>query len=136
MLTARLPLLSAVLAAGAFCLPLVSAVPDFGPDVLIFDPTMTDIQGRIDAVFARQERSQFGPDRYAYLFKPGTYELDEESHGRLMRPSVRAPWTRAARPNYNYECGRQRRCRAEFSVRHRRCGQRCSDGRPGMEARQ
>src|SRR5579859_4335414 len=54
------------------------AVPDFGPNVLLFDPSMTatDIQGRIDAVFSRQERSQFGSDRYALLFKPGMYDLD------------------------------------------------------------
>ena len=37
---------------------------------------MTGIQGRIDEVFKKQERSQFGPDRYAYLFKPGKYDLD------------------------------------------------------------
>lgn len=50
--------------------------PDFGPNVLIFDPSMTNIQSRIDAVFRQQERSQFGSNRYAYLFKPGKYELD------------------------------------------------------------
>ena len=52
------------------------AAPDFGPNVLIFDPSMADIQTRIDAVFRKQERSQFGPDRFAYLFKPGKYNLD------------------------------------------------------------
>jgi hypothetical protein len=50
--------------------------PDFGPNVLIFDPSMTNIQNRIDAVFNQQERNQFGPERYAYLFKPGNYNLD------------------------------------------------------------
>lgn len=53
-----------------------AAPPDFGPNVLIFDPSMPGIQARIDAIFQRQERSQFGPDRYAYLFKPGKYDLD------------------------------------------------------------
>ena len=53
-----------------------AATPDFGPNVLIFDPSMTNIQSRIDAVFERQERSQFGYNRYAYLFKPGRYNLD------------------------------------------------------------
>lgn len=52
------------------------AGPDFGPNVLVFDPSTTDIQEQIDAVFARQERSQFGSDRYAILFKPGAYNLD------------------------------------------------------------
>ena len=51
-------------------------VPDFGPNVLIFDPSMKDIQGRIDAVFRKQEHNQFGSARYAYLFKPGAYNLD------------------------------------------------------------
>ncbi|SDS59782.1 hypothetical protein SAMN05444173_3372 [Opitutus sp. GAS368] len=61
-----------------FFLPAHDAVaaPDFGPNVLIFDPAMPDIQQRIDAVFARQESSQFGPGRVAYLFKPGQYQLD------------------------------------------------------------
>ena len=31
------------------------------------------IQSKVDAVFAQQERNQFGPERYALLFKPGTY---------------------------------------------------------------
>ena len=37
---------------------------------------MTNIQSQLDAVFSRQERSQFGSNRYAYLFKPGKYDLD------------------------------------------------------------
>jgi hypothetical protein len=52
------------------------AAPDFGPNVLIFDPSMTSIQEQIDAAFKKQERNQFGPERYALLFKPGTYNLD------------------------------------------------------------
>jgi hypothetical protein len=50
--------------------------PDFGPNVLIFEPSTTNLQGQIDAVFSRQERSQFGSNRYACLFKPGRYDLD------------------------------------------------------------
>src|SRR5690242_3026337 len=53
-----------------------STAPNFGPNVLVFDPSIKDIQGRIDEVFKRQERSQFGPDRFVYLFKPGKYDLD------------------------------------------------------------
>jgi hypothetical protein len=52
------------------------APPDFGPNVLVFDSSMPDIQPRIDAIFEKQEAAQFGPDRYAYLFKPGKYDLD------------------------------------------------------------
>ncbi len=54
------------------------AVPDFGPNVLVFDSstTATAIQSRLDAIFGRQERNQFGSNRYALLFKPGKYDLD------------------------------------------------------------
>ncbi|OCT15566.1 hypothetical protein A8709_15955 [Paenibacillus pectinilyticus] len=47
----------------------------FGPNVYVFDPTMAsaDIQTAVDGVFARQERSEFGTERDALLFKPGTY---------------------------------------------------------------
>ena len=55
---------------------LPRSVPDFGPNVLIFDPSMTNIQGRLDAISSQQERSQFGTNRYALLFKPGNYHLD------------------------------------------------------------
>ena len=52
--------------------------PDFGPNVLLFGPAdpPAEIQRRLDAVFARQERSQFGAERYALLFKPGRYDAD------------------------------------------------------------
>jgi hypothetical protein len=54
------------------------AVPDFGPNVLIFDPSMEmkAIQNQIDEIFASQERGQFNSNRYALLFKPGKYSLD------------------------------------------------------------
>jgi len=51
--------------------------PDFGPNVFIFDPA-TDpatVQGKCDAIFNQQERDQFGPNRYAFLFKPGAYNV-------------------------------------------------------------
>ena len=37
---------------------------------------MTNIQSRLDAISSQQERNQFGTNRYAYLFKPGNYNLD------------------------------------------------------------
>src|SRR5678815_1415057 len=55
-----------------------AAAPDFGPNVFVFDPSMSNIQKRIDAIFNQQGRSQFGSNRYAYLFKPGKYNLDVE----------------------------------------------------------
>ncbi|WP_328535761.1 coagulation factor 5/8 type domain-containing protein [Streptomyces sp. NBC_00344] len=52
--------------------------PDFGPNVDVFDPSMSreDIQGRLDSVFREQEKNQFGAARHAELFKPGTYDAD------------------------------------------------------------
>ncbi|HSY19954.1 MAG TPA: invasin domain 3-containing protein, partial [Candidatus Acidoferrales bacterium] len=52
----------------------VSSIPDFGPNVLVFDPTMTDIQSQIDAVYAQQKYNQFGTQRTALMFKPGVYQ--------------------------------------------------------------
>ncbi|MFK3980462.1 hypothetical protein ACI2K4_08795 [Micromonospora sp. NPDC050397] len=51
---------------------------DLGPNVLVFDPSMpsSTIQDRLDAVFRRQEENQFGDDRYALLFRPGSYDVD------------------------------------------------------------
>jgi len=53
-----------------------ASAPDFGPSVLIFSPGDRDIQQRIDAVYAQQERSEFGPGRFALLFRPGEYRAD------------------------------------------------------------
>ncbi len=54
----------------------IAAEPDFGLKVLVFDPSQTDIQQRINTVFKEQERAQFGSGRYALLFKPGQYRVD------------------------------------------------------------
>jgi hypothetical protein len=55
---------------------------DFGPNVLIFDPSMSmsDIQSKTHNIFLQQDgnANQFGPGRYAYLFKPGSYSLNVE----------------------------------------------------------
>jgi hypothetical protein len=55
-----------------------SAKPVFGPNVLIFDPTMPSaaIQKQIDAVYATQQHNEFGPQRHALLFLPGSYSVD------------------------------------------------------------
>ena len=49
--------------------------PDLGPNVYVFDPSMpvAQIQATVDAVAAQQLTNQFGTQRYALLFKPGTY---------------------------------------------------------------
>ena len=53
--------------------------PDFGPNVIIFDPTMpiADISNTCVSIFNQMERNQFGGERYAILFKPGTYNLTQ-----------------------------------------------------------
>ena len=55
-----------------------AAAPDFGPNVLVFSPSMpaAAIQEQIDKVYAIQAKAQFGSERYALLFQPGTYNVD------------------------------------------------------------
>lgn len=58
--------------------PAQAEVPDFGPNVRIFDPGMSaaSIQSRLDADFNAQKdtlTAQFTERRYAHLFKPGVY---------------------------------------------------------------
>ncbi|MFE5213762.1 MULTISPECIES: RICIN domain-containing protein [unclassified Streptomyces] len=52
--------------------------PDLGPNVALFDPSMSaaTIQSRLDSIFKQQETNQFGSQRQAVLFKPGTYSAD------------------------------------------------------------
>jgi hypothetical protein len=54
------------------------AAPNFGPNAHIYDPSMnmTTIQNELNSVFQQQESAQFGSGRHAFLFKPGTYNVD------------------------------------------------------------
>jgi hypothetical protein len=54
------------------------AAPSFGPNVVIFDPSMatSTIQARINTIYGTQQQNQFGAQRFALLFKPGTYNVD------------------------------------------------------------
>jgi hypothetical protein len=52
------------------------AAPDFGPRVVFVDPSTPGLQKRLDAIYAEQERSEFGSGRYAILFRPGDYRAD------------------------------------------------------------
>lgn len=60
---------------GAVAAPPKSSTPDLGPNVVVFSPTMStaDIQAKADAIYAKQADNEMGTDRYALLFKPGTY---------------------------------------------------------------
>jgi hypothetical protein len=52
-----------------------SRQPNFGQNVYIFDPTMSQsqIQATVDSIANQQVSNQFGTQRYALLFEPGTY---------------------------------------------------------------
>jgi hypothetical protein len=69
---------SAAAAAMAASGSKASLGPDFGPNVLIFNPSMPTaaIQEQIDRVYSLQRQNEFGPERNALLFRPGDYKLD------------------------------------------------------------
>jgi hypothetical protein len=48
---------------------------DLGPNVIVFDPGMptSEIQAKVDTIAAQQVSNEFGTQRYALLFEPGTY---------------------------------------------------------------
>ena len=52
-----------------------SSQPNFGSNVYIFNPGMpqSEIQATVDSVANQQVSNQFGSQRYALLFEPGTY---------------------------------------------------------------
>ena len=57
-----------------------SAGPNFGPNVFLFTPSTptATIQSTLNTLFAQQNNastSQFGANRYAVLFEPGTYNV-------------------------------------------------------------
>jgi hypothetical protein len=69
----------ALLLVSSCCAALAAAPPpDFGPNVLIFNPSMPSaaIQSQIDKVYAVQQHSEFGSARNAFLFLPGDYHVD------------------------------------------------------------
>jgi hypothetical protein len=67
--------ISGAAAASQHAVKAAAAVPDFGPNVRIFDPSMStsEIKAAVDAIAAEQVSNQFGTQRYALLFMPGTY---------------------------------------------------------------
>jgi hypothetical protein len=85
--TRRLGLAGAAIALGAIAVtaPVPAAAstaiadrhhaPGFGPNVIIFDPSMpqSQIQATVDSVAVQQVNNQFGTTRFALLFEPGTY---------------------------------------------------------------
>ena len=84
---AAAPALAAALTLGlATAAPAVAAPPqpaptasDLGTNVTVFTPStpLAEIQAKVDAVYAQQVDNQFGEERYALLFAPGTYGTAE-----------------------------------------------------------
>lgn len=74
----RMRVLASLLAVVLPALSAKGAKPEFGPNVLIFDPSMSSqlIQKQIDAVYAIQQHNEFGSQRNALLFLPGSYSVD------------------------------------------------------------
>jgi hypothetical protein len=80
---ARLIVMAAAMVALAWSgsVPAVAATqaaptaPSFGANVYIFDPSMaqSQVQATVDLVSGQQVNNQFGTQRFALLFKPGTY---------------------------------------------------------------
>lgn len=54
--------------------------PDFGPNVMIFDPSMATsyIQTTVDTIHIMQVNDEMGEGRYSLLFLPGAYGNDGE----------------------------------------------------------
>ena len=73
----RIGLLLSLLACPT-CFATAATKPDFGPNVLIFNPSMpaATIQQQIDKVYAAQQHSEFGSQRNAFFFLPGNYSVD------------------------------------------------------------
>ncbi|REK87111.1 coagulation factor 5/8 type domain-containing protein [Streptomyces inhibens] len=70
---ASLPVLASQASAAPAAAAALPGGGDLGPNVLVFDPSMPNIQGKLDEIFKQQESAQFGTGRYALLFKPGMY---------------------------------------------------------------
>src|SRR5436305_3301299 len=71
--------LAVALVALAFALAgpgsAAAAPPTLGPNVVVLTPSMpqSQIQATLDAISTQQVSNQFGSQRYAVLFEPGTY---------------------------------------------------------------
>ena len=66
---------SMIVLLGLSLLPAHAGDPDLGPNVLIFGPAddAKVIQSKCDEIYGRQDAAQFGNERDAIFFKPGTY---------------------------------------------------------------
>jgi len=80
ILVCRVAVFAALMMTSFALAPFASAArpsrqPDFGPNVYIFNPSMplSQIQTTVNNIANQQVSNQFGTQRYALLFEPGTY---------------------------------------------------------------
>jgi hypothetical protein len=80
VLSLGLLLLALAAPAGAPAKQAAPPAPDFGPNVIVFDPSMpvSQIQATADAIYAQQVDNEMGTNRYQFLFKPGVYGTDTQ----------------------------------------------------------
>ncbi|MBV1856475.1 adenylyl cyclase [Catellatospora tritici] len=66
--------------AAAAAVPPSFGAPDLGANVTVFDPStpVAEIQAALDAANTAQVANEMGTNRYAFLFKPGTYGTAEQ----------------------------------------------------------
>ena len=52
--------------------------PNLGPNTFVYDPSTpaATIQSRLNSIATQMKTNQFGTERYAVLFKPGSYNAD------------------------------------------------------------
>src|SRR5579859_4860918 len=72
---AAIPASAAPSAATAAAVAPSTTGGPFGPNVYVFTPSMSQasIQSTLDSIASQQVSNQFGAQRYAVLFAPGTY---------------------------------------------------------------
>ena len=82
-------LVAALLVAALPVLAAKATKPEFGPNVMIFDPSMSSqsIQKQIDAVYATQQHDEFGPRRHA-LLKQAEWDTDPGVHPGTLKTGV------------------------------------------------
>jgi len=58
--------------------PTDPRAPNLGPNTYVFDPSTptSTIQSRLNTIATQMRTNQFGTQRYAVLFKPGSYNAD------------------------------------------------------------
>ena len=78
-LATAVALVALVSPGSASAAPRTAAAPDLGPNVRVYDPSMSvaEIRASVDAIYEEQVDNEMGTSRYTLLFKPGTYGTAE-----------------------------------------------------------